>query len=467
MNIVLLGPTGSGKGTHAAVVAARHGLRHVSTGDLLRKNLAGHGALGILARRYMDEGELVPDELVDAMIEEWLHRLPPATGALLDGFPGTVSQSEFLDGLLARYGRKLDGAIYLEVGADELVRRLAGRLTCRGCQTPYHGSENPPRAAGVCDRCGQPLDARPDDATDMVRKRLAVFHRTTGRVVDRYGASGRLVRVAGDGTIAEVGARIAATVQSLLDGTCRFAETVAVERAPSRAPHPGPGPDRARLDVVLLGGPGSGKGTQAEVLCRELGLPHLSTGDLFRENLKNGSELGVLAKSYMDRGELVPDDVTESMVEERLARPDTAAGFVLDGFPRSLAQAEALVDMLTSLGRRVSGVLYVKVSDDAIVARIGGRLVCRGCQTPYHVEFKPPRQPGVCDGCGGELYQRDDDNPATVRARLATFHRQTEPLIDHYRKAGVLHEVDGEGPVPTVVARSLAVARTLAGPARP
>ncbi|MSU73435.1 MAG: nucleoside monophosphate kinase [Opitutus sp.] len=180
---------------------------------------------------------------------------------------------------------------------------------------------------------------------------------------------------------------------------------------------------------------------------------------MFRGNLRQATELGRLAKTYMDRGELVPDDVTDAMVGERLARPDARAGFILDGFPRTTHQAEALTEMLTRLHRRLAGVLYINVSDTAIVDRLSGRLICRSCQAPYHTLFKPAKIPGVCDTCGGELYQRTDDNPGTVRARLVTFHRQTEPLIAHYRRAGLLHEIDGEGDVAGIAGRSLAEVR--------
>ncbi|OGA50192.1 MAG: adenylate kinase [Betaproteobacteria bacterium RIFCSPLOWO2_12_FULL_62_58] len=219
---------------------------------------------------------------------------------------------------------------------------------------------------------------------------------------------------------------------------------------------------RPSLDLVLLGGPGSGKGTQAEQLSKQFKLPHIATGDLFRDNLKNATDLGKLAKTYMDRGELVPDDVTEAMVEERLSRPDTHDGFILDGFPRTLPQAQALMDMMAGLQRRIAGVLYINVSDEAIVSRLSGRLICRNCQTPYHKQFKPPKKPDVCDNCGGALYQRDDDNPNTVRARLKTFHGQTEPLIEYYDKAGLLHEISGEGEVSQVIERSVSAARNLA-----
>ena len=215
------------------------------------------------------------------------------------------------------------------------------------------------------------------------------------------------------------------------------------------------------LGLVLLGGPGSGKGTQAECLSSELKLPHIATGDLFRENLRQATDLGRHAKAYMDRGELVPDEITEAMVRERLARPDTRRGFILDGFPRTLPQAVALNEMLADLERRLAGVLCLAVPDEAIVDRLAGRLICRHCQTPFHRSYKRPRKEGVCDDCGGELYQRDDDNPATVRARLKTFHAQTEPLDQFYRDAGLLTQVDGLGEVASVTAQMLAAARAL------
>jgi len=215
------------------------------------------------------------------------------------------------------------------------------------------------------------------------------------------------------------------------------------------------------LNIVLLGAPGSGKGTQAEKLCRAFDVPHVATGDLFRENLRNETDLGKLARSYMERGDLVPDDVTVAMVKERLSRPDTANGFVTDGFPRNRFQAEAFTEMLQIMGRLLRGVIYFKVSDQEIITRLSGRLICRNCQTPYHLTFNPPTQEGVCDACGGELYQRADDRPETVKVRLETYRRQTAPLIDYYKSAGVLVEVDGEGDLSAVTERMLAAARSL------
>jgi adenylate kinase len=213
---------------------------------------------------------------------------------------------------------------------------------------------------------------------------------------------------------------------------------------------------------MLLGAPGAGKGTQAEHLRNDLNLTHIASGDLFRENLKNETELGKLAKSYMDKGELVPDDVTIKMVQERLSRPDTQNGVLFDGFPRTLPQAKALADMMAGLNRKLSGVLYLKVSDEELVSRLAGRWICRSCQTPYHTKFNPPTQAGICDVCGGSLYQRDDDKPETVRARLVTFHNQTAPLIDYYRQEGLLTEVEGEGEVSNIIERMAAAVKKLA-----
>jgi adenylate kinase len=315
----------------------------------------------------------------------------------------------------------------------------------------------------VCDECGGQLYQRTDDGGDTVRARLRAFHRTTGQVLDYYTEAKKLIVLSGEGPVNEVGARLFEALDAVKAGSYKF---FVHRKAEETAPVPGAGvlPRQSAhrsFDLVLLGGPGSGKGTQAEQLSKQLHLPHIATGDLFRDNLKNATELGKLAKTYMNRGELVPDDVTEAMVEERLARPDTREGFILDGFPRTLPQAQALMEMMARLQRRISGVLYINVSDEAIVSRLSGRLICRACQTPYHQQFKPPAQSGVCDRCGGELYQRDDDNPNTVRARLKTFHGQTEPLIEYYTNAGLLREIPGEGDVAQVVERTLAAARGL------
>ncbi len=215
--------------------------------------------------------------------------------------------------------------------------------------------------------------------------------------------------------------------------------------------------------IVLIGAPGAGKGTQAALLVEALGLPHVASGDLFRDNLQNETPLGIEAKSYMDRGELVPDDVTIAMVRERLSRPDCEGGAILDGFPRTVAQAIALDKMLAEEGQTIDIVPYIVVSEESLVARLAGRWICGRCQTPYHTLTNPPRRDArICDECGGQLYQREDDKPETVRKRLKVYFSQTMPVIEHYRQQGLLVEVEGEGRIEEVQAGLLKAIQSLA-----
>jgi len=202
--------------------------------------------------------------------------------------------------------------------------------------------------------------------------------------------------------------------------------------------------------ITFLGPPGAGKGTQARDLAQEWGVLHLATGDMLREAVAAGSPLGREAKRYMDQGALVPDDVIIRMMAERLSVADAGRGFILDGFPRTTAQAEALSRLLKDLGQSLDTVVYFDVSEPELLRRLTGRLVCRACGHSYHLTFNPPKRAGVCDACGGELYQRDDDGEATVRNRLEVYRRQTAPLLDYYRQRNILTTVSGEGPVATI-----------------
>ncbi len=207
---------------------------------------------------------------------------------------------------------------------------------------------------------------------------------------------------------------------------------------------------------VLLGPPGAGKGTQAEIISKQLGLAHISSGDLFRENIKNQTELGVLAKQFIDRGDLVPDDVTIAMVRERLAQPDCGRGALLDGFPRTPAQAEALGKTLEALGTDVKSVPLIQLDEAVLVERLSGRWVCRASGHVYHEQFNPPKQAGVCDVDGSELYQRDDDKRETVERRIRVYHEQTAPLVEYYRSKGVLVSINGDQPIDAVTGDLLA-----------
>jgi adenylate kinase len=211
--------------------------------------------------------------------------------------------------------------------------------------------------------------------------------------------------------------------------------------------------------IVLLGPPGVGKGTQAKILSEKTGLAHVSSGDLFRENLKAQTDLGKLAQTYMNKGELVPDDVTIAMIRERLVRPDCEAGAVLDGFPRTTAQAEALEVMLKEFHGQVDVVPYITAAEATLVERLSGRWTCRANGHVFHEKFNPPARPGMCDLDGSELYQRDDDKVETVKRRIQVYLEQTSPLIAHYRERGKLVEIDGAQPIEQVSSRLLAVVK--------
>ena len=197
--------------------------------------------------------------------------------------------------------------------------------------------------------------------------------------------------------------------------------------------------------IILLGAPGAGKGTQAVMLAGKLKLVQVASGDLFRQALRDETELGKLAKAFMEKGQLVPDEITIRMVLGRLGEPDTKKGAILDGFPRNLEQARALDKALAKQNKAIDKVVYIKVSEGKLLKRLGGRWICRNCQAPYHEVDNPPRKKGICDRCGGELYQRADDNVETVKKRLEVYFAETAPLIDYYKKAGKLLEIDGEG----------------------
>jgi len=458
MDIAVIGPPGAGKGTQAERIAHKFGMVHMSSGNLFRDNLRKQTALGILARRYIRQGELVPDDIVDATVEEQLHKTDPKQGILLDGFPLTQYQAEAMNDFFTNIRGYLDGVIYLKVADEQIVEdRIMGRLTCRQCQRPYHQHYRMPKIENVCDVCQGQLYRRSDDTAEHVPVRLKSFYRRIEWVIEYYQKIGKLIVLDGAKPIEEVEQDFYKVLHALERISYHRATIDEIQQiqslkqtvtalTPEEVAYPS-------LDIVLLGAPGAGKGTQAVKLSERLSLEHIATGNIFRENLKMETELGKIAKSYIDRGELVPDDITESMLKDKVSQLDSQAGFILDGFPRTIAQAEALTSIMTDLNRRVGAVIYIKVEDEEIIKRLSGRRVCRKCQTPYHLMFNKPKQEGICDICGGELYQRDDDTSTTVRARLNTFHKQTAPLINYYSKTGLLIEIDGIGQVTEVVNR--------------
>lgn len=217
------------------------------------------------------------------------------------------------------------------------------------------------------------------------------------------------------------------------------------------------------MRLVLVGPPGAGKGTQAEFIAAHLAVPKISTGDIFRDNVARGTPLGVNARRYMDSGQLVPDEITIDMVRDRLAEPDAADGFLLDGFPRTVPQAVALDKLVADLGAGLDVVLELVVDDDEVIRRLSGRRTCRGCGKVWHVEFDPPIREGICDRCGGELFQREDDRAETVAERLRVYARDTAPLVDYYGAQGKLVGIDATGPVEDVTVRAIDALRSYGG----
>jgi adenylate kinase len=416
MNIAFIGPSCAGKSTQAQRLAGRVPVRHLSTGHVLRENRDQMTALGILARKYMERGELVPDEVINAMIEEAVRKTPPDTGLLFDGFPTTVFQARFLDELFQECGRKLDAVVFLHAPEKVLMARAA-------CREPKRG----------------------DDAPEIFRNRMRVFRRNMATLLGYFIETARLTVVNAEAAVDSVDQVLVGTLQKLQEGVevgLRPEDTQVLQSFIEGPVELLPPHKHLSLDLVVIGGPGSGKGTNSAFLAHELYLPHIAIGNLFRENLRQETELARIAKAYLDQGELVPDDITEAMVRQRLSQPDTSRGFILDGFPRTLPQVRTLDEIMSELMRSLDGVLFLQVPEAEIIQRIAGRRICGICQTTYHLSYNPPRQPDICDLDGGPLDRRDDDHPDTVRARLRIFHGQTMPVIDHYRQVGLLKEID-------------------------
>jgi adenylate kinase len=216
--------------------------------------------------------------------------------------------------------------------------------------------------------------------------------------------------------------------------------------------------------IIMLGAPGAGKGTQANILSKEMNLSHIASGDLFRQALEKKTKIGLLAKSYMDKGELVPDEVTIKMILERINQPDCASGCIFDGFPRTLQQAKVLDKALKEQGRSIDKAIYIEVTNEQLVKRLSGRWLCRICQTPYHLINSPPKTPGKCDKCGGDLYQRSDDREETVKDRLNVFFAHTVPILDYYEKQGKLIRVNGNQGIQEVAREIISALKTPRSP---
>lgn len=386
MNIALIGPSGAGKGTYAHKLARDYSLRHVSTGDLLRTSIENKSPLGLLVTQYIETGDFVPDEFIDAIIEESLKNMDSGTGVLFDGFPRTVYQAESLQKILSESGRKLDAVVYLIASDEEIRRRLYGRLICRKCQFPHHIDHVD---SMICQNgdCGGELFRRPDDKGDIPVARLQVYHRETAPLLAYYEKHGLLHSIDAERSIERVHHDLHDLFENLKNqphATREITDFVPAKTVQGKLILKTVQEQNISVpDIVLLGAPGSGKGTQAKLLCDAFGVVQISTGDLFRKNIAQKTKLGKLAQFYIDRGELVPQEITESMVRQRIALDDTANGVILDGFPRTLPQAEALNQLMHELGRTIAAVVYIAVPDEDIIERLSARITCKMCNRPF------------------------------------------------------------------------------------
>ncbi len=385
LRIVLLGPPGAGKGTQAVRIAARFAVPHIATGDIFRDNVDRGTPLGRVAKRYIEGGELVPDEIVIDIVSGRLAEPDCRHGFVLDGFPRSLPQARALGRRLDELGAPLDAAVSLELEEEELFKRLAAR-------------------------------SRADDTEQTIRNRLRVFAATNGPLVRHYEDRGLLVRVDAAGDRDEVTERLVAMLEDLV--LHPLAERLAERRRPVEV---GPAP---AMRMVMLGQPGAGKGTQAARIAAHFGIVHLATGDILRANVAEGTPLGRMAQEYVDSGELVPDELVVDIVLERLGQPDCRAGFVLDGYPRTIAQAKILDRRLGELDTPLTVVLNLEVPEEELFHRLRAR-------------------------------SRPDDDEDILRTRLRVYRSATQPLLDYYDDQDLLVSVDGRGEPDTVSQRVL------------
>ncbi len=433
MNIAIIGPSYAGKTTCARQVAKEFGLMRFSLGRKIQHYITEQKALGLLARPYALRGNLVPDELGNAILEENIRKNTEVRGFVFDGFPCTLYQAVYMIDLLREAGMKLDGVVFMKMSPDMTFERAI---------------KNPPKDE-LLPVTQESLATRVNSFKSTAESVLRLFaHSTAFMVVDGAGdpledAYPKIRQFIKD---IEDGKFVSRSVEELDKEIDQFlAGYQMTEKTPTNKP----------MNLVLMGPPGCGKGTHSEMLCKMLQIPAVSTGNLFREHLKNKTALGAIAGAFISQGRLVPDDVTAAMVKKRVNDSDAMHGFILDGFPRTVPQANALDAILTVSSRALDGVIYINVPDAEIIQRLSGRRFCPKCQRTYHVIFNKPKKEGCCDYDGEALITRADDNEATVKARLEGYRKQTLPVIELYRQRGILVEVNGMGSVDEVEERMI------------
>lgn len=425
--MILLGPPGAGKGTHAPRIVAAKGIPQLSTGDMLREAVAAGTEVGLEAKSLMDAGNLVSDDIVVGIIQDRIKAKDCDNGFILDGFPRTIAQAKALDGMLSASAEAVQMVIEFKVPDDVLVERICGRWVHKATGRSYHVKFNPPKSYdGVSvpttenmkdDTTGQPLMQRADDTEQALPKRLRAYHAETEPILDHYFAKANC-------EVSQVNAN-------------QNTNKVWIDTA--TALHLPP-----RTIMILLGPPGAGKGTHAPKIVEALGIPQLSTGDMLREAVAAGTDVGLKAKEVIAEGKLVSDDIVVGIIKDRVIALDCTKGFILDGFPRTLAQARALDEMLATSSEAVKTVLEFNVPDSVLTERICGRWIHKATGKSYHTKFSPPKSyDGTSppsgenmkdDDTGETLSQRPDDTKDALPKRLEAYHAETEPILGHYSK---------------------------------
>lgn len=440
--MILFGPPGSGKGTHAPKVVARLGIPQLSTGDMLRAAVSAGTPIGLEAKDVMAKGGLVSDDMVVQIIKDRILEPDCKRGFILDGFPRTVEQAKKLDALLASTGEKVCLCLALKVPDEVLTERICGRWIHKASGRSYHAKFAPPKSLGegatpspetmLDDMTNEPLMQRADDTEEALKKRLESYHAETVPILDHYKSVSQSVDA---NTKADL---VWNSVEEIIQ------------------PFAGP-----RNAVILFGPPGSGKGTHAPKIVATLAIPQLSTGDMLRAAVAAGSEVGLQAKSVMESGGLVSDELVLNIIKERIQEPDCKGGFILDGFPRTVVQAEKLSELLASKKEKVTKVIALEVPDEVLTERICGRWIHKASGHSYHAKFAPPKslkegetptaENMLDDETSEPLMRRADDTEEALKKRLEGYHGETVPVLAFFGNVpGVVSRVDANQKPPDV-----------------
>jgi len=416
--LILFGPPGAGKGTHSPKIVEKYRTPSLSTGDMLREAVAAGTEVGLKAKAVMESGGLVSDDIVIGIIKDRIKEEDCKAGFILDGFPRTIQQAEALDAMLAESGERVGRVVELNVADEVLEERVVGRWLHKASGRSYHVKFAPPKSFTggepstenmKDDETGEALMQRSDDNADALKARLKSYHDQTEPILDYYAPKANVVRVNANQDMEKVWAEVEAALM--------------------------------RVILILFGPPGAGKGTHSPKIVEKMCTPSLSTGDMLREAVAAGTEVGLKAKAVMESGGLVSDDIVIGIIKDRTKNPDCGEGFILDGFPRTVEQSRALDAMLAEAGESVSRIIELNVADEVLEERICGRWLHKTSGRSYHVKFAPPKsftggEPSTenmkDDETGEALMQRSDDNADALKTRLQSYHDQTEPILDYY-----------------------------------